>query len=312
MARSTTSRPEASSRRSAAVPIARSDIEVLVHGYEQWGVDLLPRLRGMFALALWDGRTRTLVAARDRAGEKPLYWSQTLQGLRLASGSELLVRPEVSRELDPEALDQFLTYEYIVAPRTILKHVRKLPAASYLTWRDGRVGVKRYWDAASVPLRTWSDGDAVEALREPATGGRAPDDGRRAARRVPLRRDRLEHARGPREPRVAAAHQHLQHGLRRRVVQRAGVCPRGGGAFRSDHRERTVTPALEPLFDKLVVHLDEPFADVSMFPTYMVSSLAREHVTVALSGDGGDELFGGYDAYEAQALAARLGGLATR
>ncbi|HEX7280449.1 MAG TPA: hypothetical protein VF239_00255, partial [Vicinamibacterales bacterium] len=110
-----------------------SDIEVLVHAYEQWGVDFLPKLRGMFALAIWDGRTRTLIAARDRAGEKPLYWTNTPQGLRLASEVKaLLVRPEVSRELDPIALDQFLTYEYVLAPRTMLKGVHKLPPAHFL------------------------------------------------------------------------------------------------------------------------------------------------------------------------------------
>jgi asparagine synthase (glutamine-hydrolysing) len=290
---------------------SRSDIEVLVHGYEQWGVDLLPRLRGMFALALWDGRTRTLVAARDRAGEKPLYWSQTPQGLRLASEVKaLLVRPEVSRELDPEALDQFLTYEYIVAPRTILKHVRKLPAASYLTWRDGRVEVKRYWDAASVPLRTWSDGDAVEALRESLQQavvrqmmadvplGAFLSGGIDSSTLVALM------SRASRLP-INTFSMGFDDGSYNELAFAREVA----AAFKTNHRERTVTPALEPLFDKLVVHLDEPFADVSMFPTYMVSSLAREHVTVALSGDGGDELFGGYDAYEAQALAARLGGL---
>jgi asparagine synthase (glutamine-hydrolysing) len=288
---------------------SRSDIEVLVHGYEQWGIDLLPRIRGMFALALWDGRTRTLLAARDRAGEKPLYWSQTAQGLRLASEVKaLLVRPEVSRELDPEGLDEFLTYEYIVAPRTILKHVRKLPPASYLMWRDGHAQVKRYWDAASVPLRSWTDAEAIEALR----GAMRQAVVRQMMADVPIGAFlsggidsstlvalMSEASRLP----INTFSMGFDDGSYNELAYARDVA----AAFKSNHREQTVTPALEPLFDKLVVHLDEPFADVSMFPTYMVSSLAREHVTVALSGDGGDELFGGYDAYEAQALAATLG-----
>ena len=151
---------------------SRSDIEVLVHAYEEWGEGFLSRIRGMFALALWDGRTRTLIAARDRAGEKPLYYAKTPQGLRLASEIKaLLSRPEVDRTLDVEALDQFLTYEYVIAPRTIFKSIRKLPAAHYLTYRDGEITVKRYWDAADVAVREWSDADAAAALRE--TLGRA-------------------------------------------------------------------------------------------------------------------------------------------
>jgi asparagine synthase (glutamine-hydrolysing) len=290
---------------------SRSDIEVLVHGYEQWGVALLPRIRGMFALTLWDARTRTLVAARDRAGEKPLYWSQTSQGLRLASEVKaLLVRPEVSRELDPEALDEFLTYEYIIAPRTILKQVRKLPPASYLTWHQGRVDVKRYWDAASVPLRPWSDGDAIEALRDALREAVV----RQMMADVPLG---AFLSGGIDSSTLVALMSEASRlsintfsmGFDDGSYNELAFAREVAAAFRTNHRERTVTPTLEPLFDKLVVHLDEPFADVSMFPTYMVSSLAREHVTVALSGDGGDELFGGYDAYEAQALAAKLGGL---
>jgi asparagine synthase (glutamine-hydrolysing) len=106
---------------------SRSDIEVLVHAYEEWGEAFLSRIRGMFAMALWDGRTRTLIAARDRAGEKPLYYTKTPQGLRLASEIKaLLSRPEVDRTLDVEALDQFLTYEYVIAPRTIFASIRKL------------------------------------------------------------------------------------------------------------------------------------------------------------------------------------------
>jgi asparagine synthase (glutamine-hydrolysing) len=290
---------------------SHSDIEVLVHGYEQWGPGLLPRLRGMFALALWDGRTRTLVAARDRAGEKPLYWTNTPQGLRLASEVKaLLVRPEVSRELDAEALDQFLTYEYILAPRTILKGVQKLPPGSYLTWRDGQVEVKRYWDASSVALKTWTDAEAIEALRDRMRHavisqmmadvplGAFLSGGIDSSTLVAFM---AEASRLP----INTFSMGFDDGSYNELAFAREVA----AAFKTNHRERTVTPDLASLFDKLVVHLDEPFADVSMFPTYMVSSLAREHVTVALSGDGGDELFGGYDAYEAQALAARLGGL---
>ena len=174
-----------------------SDIEVLVHAYEQWGEDFLPRLRGMFALAIWDGRTRTLIAARDRAGEKPLYWTLTPKGLLLASEVKaLLVRPEVSRELDPVSLDQFLTYEYVLAPRTMIKGVHKVPPAHFLRYRDGEVSVHRYWDAADVPLRALGRSRGGRgAARGAAQGGGEPVDGRRAARRVPLGRHRLEFAR---------------------------------------------------------------------------------------------------------------------
>ena len=286
-----------------------SDIEVLVHAYEQWGEDFLPKLRGMFALALWDGRTRTLIAARDRAGEKPLYWTHTARGLLLASEVKaLLVRPEVSRELDPVALDQFLTYEYILAPLTILKGVRKVPPAHFLRYRDGEVSVHRYWDAAAVPLRAWRDDEAAEALE--------------AALRTAVTRQLMADV-----PLGAFLSGGIDSSSIVAFMSEASAQPVNSfsigfsdgsynelpyarevaALFKTNHRERSVSPDLGDLFERLIVHLDEPFADVSLFPTFSVSELAREHVKVVLSGDGGDELFGGYDAYQAQALAARLG-----
>jgi asparagine synthase (glutamine-hydrolysing) len=286
----------------------QSDIEVLVHAYEEWGVDFLNRLRGMFALALWDGRSRTLLAARDCAGEKPLYWTQTSRGLLLASEVKaLLVRPEVSRELDAEAVDQFLTYEYVIAPRTILKGIHKLPPGHYLTYRDGEVTVRRYWDAARVPPRNWKEDEAAEALREAvrrATVGQMMAEvplgaflsgGVDSSSIVALMSE------ASRQP-VNTFSIGFDNGTYNELPFAREVAT----VFRTHHRERTVSPNLHELFEKLVVHLDEPFADVSLFPTYMVSQLAREQVTVVLSGDGGDELFGGYDAYQAQELAARI------
>ncbi|MCC7125456.1 MAG: asparagine synthase (glutamine-hydrolyzing) [Acidobacteria bacterium] len=289
---------------------SHSDIEVLVHGYEQWGSGILSRLRGMFAMALWDGRTRTLLAARDPAGEKPLYWTVTSQGLRLASELKaLLVCSDVSRDLDPESLDQFLTYEYIIAPRTILADVHKLPPGSMLTYRDGVARVDRYWDASNVPMREWSENEAVDALR----GCMRQAVVRQMMADVPLG----AFLSGGIDSSTLVAFMSeasaqpintFSMGFDDGSYNELAFAREVATAFGTKHRERTVTPDLVPLFDKLVVHLCEPFADVSMFPTYMVSTLAREHVAVALSGDGGDELFGGYDSYEAQALSARLGG----
>ena len=286
-----------------------SDIEVMVHAYEQWGEDFLVKLRGMFALAIWDGRTRTLIAARDRAGEKPLYWTQTSRGLLLASEVKaLLVRPEVSRELDPIALDQFLTYEYVLAPRTMLKGVHKVPPAHFLRYRDGVATVHRYWDAADVPLRQWRDDEAAAALK--------------SALQTAVRRQLMADvplgaflSGGIDSSSIVA----LMSEASSRPVNSFSIGFADGtynelpfarevaALFKTNHRERTASPNLGDMFERLIVHLDEPFADTSLFPTFSVSELAREHVKVVLSGDGGDELFGGYDAYQAQALAARLG-----
>jgi len=286
----------------------QSDIEVLVHAYEQWGVDFLTRVRGMFALALWDGRTNTLIAARDRAGEKPLYWTKTSRGLLLASEVKaLLVRPEVTRTLDPEAVDQFLTYEYVIAPRSILEGVHKLPPGHCLIYRDGEVTVRRYWDASSVTPRAWQEDEAAETLREAlrrATVSQMMAD-------VPLGAflsggiDSSTIVAFMSEASAQPVNS-FSIGFDDGTYNELPYAREVASLFGTNHRERMVSPKLHELFDKLVVHLDEPFADVSLFPTYLVSQLAREHVTVALSGDGGDELFGGYDAYQAQQLAARF------
>jgi asparagine synthase (glutamine-hydrolysing) len=289
----------------------RSDIEIVAHAYEQWGEGFVSRLRGMFAIALWDGRTRTLIAARDRAGEKPLYYARTARGLVLASEIKaLLTRADVPRTLDLEALDQFLTYEYVISPRTMLEHVRRLPAAHYLRWRDEQLSIHRYWDAASVAVKDWREADAVEALR--AALARAVDS--QMMSDVPLGVFLsggidstaivafMDAAAARRGVTVNTFSMGFDDGSYNELPYARAVAE----AFGTNHREGRVTPNVAALFDRLVLHFDEPFGDVSLFPTFMVSEIARRHVTVALAGDGGDELFGGYDAYQAQALAAKL------
>ena len=296
---------------------SQSDIEVLVHAYEEWGEGFLHRVRGMFALALWDGRNRTLLAARDRAGEKPLFYALTDRALLLGSEVKaLLVRDDVDRTIDLEALDQFLTYEYVIAPRTIFSAVKKLPPAHYLRFRDGEVEVLRYWDAGAIDERPWTDDDAADALRE--TLGRAVasqmmsdvplgaflSGGIDSSAIVGLMSQSPGRTGGP----IKTFSMGFADGSYNELPYAREVAER----FGTHHREGMVEPHIQDLFDTLVAHLDEPFADVSLFPTYLVSQIAREHVTVALSGDGGDELFGGYDAYEADAVARRMARLVPR
>lgn len=291
---------------------SRADVEVLVHAYEEYGERFLDRVRGMFALALWDGRRRVLIAARDRAGEKPLYYTLTSEGLLLASEIKaLLSRREVSRELDPEALDQFLTYEYVIAPRTIFRGISKLPAAHYLVYQDGQITVKRYWDAADVQPQAWTERDAAEAVH--TTLRRAVQSQMMAD--VPLGVflsggiDSSAVARFMTDGDAGAAVHSFSMGFADGSYNELPYARQIAALCGTEHHEGTVTPDVAGLFDRLIVHLDEPFADVSLFPTFLVSQMAQAHVKVVLTGDGGDELFGGYDAYEAQALAARWSGV---
>ncbi|MBM62285.1 MAG: asparagine synthase (glutamine-hydrolyzing) [Acidobacteria bacterium] len=287
-----------------------SDVEVILHGYESFGVEVLSRLRGMFAFALWDGRRRRLFAARDRAGEKPLFFSQTPNRLFFASEIKaLLKRSEVSRELDFEALDQFLTYEYVLTPRTIFSEIRAVPPAHYLVYERGAVKVERYWDVASVSVKTWSEQEAAAELRASlarAVSGQMMSDvplgaflsgGIDSSAIVGLMSEATAGT-GPVNT--------FSMGFEAASYNELPYAREVASQFGTSHREGLVNPDLAVLFEDLVSQFDQPFADVSLFPTYLVSKMAREHVTVVLSGDGGDELFGGYDTYQAEALARRI------
>jgi len=287
-----------------------SDVEVILHGYESFGVEVLSRLRGMFAFAIWDGRRRRLFAARDRAGEKPLFFSQTPNRLFFASEIKaLLKRSEVSRELDFEALDQFLTYEYVLTPRTIFSEIRAVPPAHYLVYERGAVKVERYWDVASVSVKTWSEQEAAAELRASlarAVSGQMMSDvplgaflsgGIDSSAIVGLMSE-ASAGTGPVNT--------FSMGFEAASYNELPYAREVASQFGTSHREGLVNPDLAVLFEDLVSQFDQPFADVSLFPTYLVSKMAREHVTVVLSGDGGDELFGGYDTYQAEALARRI------
>ena len=273
---------------------------------------MLTRLRGMFAFALWDANNRRFFAARDRAGEKPLFYALTPH--RLLFGSEmkaLLVRPEVSREMDFEALDQFLTYAYVLTPRTIFADVRSLPPAHYLVYERGSVKVERYWDPASVPVRSWADDEAASALREAlsrAVAAQLMSD-------VPLGAflgGDVESSAVVGMMAAAAGRPVATFSL---GFEAAGYDERPqaravASHFATDHREGVVDPHLATLFERVTAHFDQPFADAAAFPTFLMSQIARQHVTAALSGSGGAALFGGYRTYRTEALARRVSAVA--
>lgn len=288
----------------------RTDTETIVHAYEEWGDEFVQKLRGMFAFAIWDRRENRLVLARDRIGIKPLYYTR-LEDQTLVFGSELktvLAHPQVKRSLEPKALDLFLTLEYIPAPYSILKDIFKLPAASLLIYKDGAIQIKKYWDIEAQKPRTGKTSkhdldslmDELYALLKESVKLRLISDvplgaflsgGIDSSCIVGLMREL-----------GASPLKTFSIGFENATYNELDHARRIAKTFNTEHEEFILRPQALELTEQLIHHLDEPFGDFSIFPTYLVSKMAREHVKVILSGDGGDELFAGYEHYQAQKL----------
>jgi asparagine synthase (glutamine-hydrolysing) len=281
----------------------RCDTEVLVHGYEEWGADLWQRLRGMFAVCVWDRRERRLVLARDRFGIKPLYYRDV--GGELAFSSELDALPQ--GEIDLDALEGFLAFNVVPGPYSIFKEIRKLQPAHTLEWSDGRVTVERY--ARTGPLEARHDADEAELLEE--CRARLRDSVRaHLIADVPvgvllsggIDSCTLAALASESAGRVST----FTIGFDERAFDERDLARLVAERYGTDHHELLVRPDAAELLPALSTAFDEPFADSSAIPTYLVSQLARRHVKVALSGEGGDEFFGGYNYYAGHRLARRL------
>ena len=289
----------------------RCDTEVHLHLYERHGPDFARRLRGMFAVAIWDARRRRLVLARDRYGIKPLYYRHVGGVLEFASEVRALPRGEI----DLDALEAFLAFNSIPAPYSIFREIRKLPAGHVLVWEeDGAVRIERYARPGPVPAEELRGDDEAELIEE-----------LRARLRDSVRAHLLSDvpvgvllSGGVDSAALAAlAAQESSDpvhtftiGFEERSFDERGDARRVADRYGTIHHELLVQPDPTLLLPALAEVFDEPFADSSALPTYLVSQLAAEHVKVALSGEGGDELFGGYYTYAADLLADRIGPLA--
>ena len=285
-----------------------SDVEVLLHLYEEMGQECVSQANGMFAVAIWDTRRQTLFLARDRLGKKPLYYRDT--PTQFLFGSEvkaLLQYPACPRELDPRSLSKYLAYEYVPSPHCIFKGIHKLPAGHTLNWQPGQTRLRQYWDLkfATGPDRR-SESDIAEELRE-----RLKEAVRiRLISDVPLGVflsggiDSSTVVALMAELRPAAQIKTFAIGFEESSFDESRHARRVAEFYGTDHREEILQGrALLDILPEVAAFLDEPFADASVIPTYLLSRFTRRHVTVALGGDGGDELFAGYPTFPAQQAA---------
>src|SRR2546430_5376631 len=290
--------------------VTQSDTEVLVHGYEQWGEGMVERLNGMFAFAILDRRRGSLFLARDRVGIKPLHYA--IAGERLVFASELkaLLRdPELRRGVDPAALDEYLAHEFVPSPRSIVRGISKLRPGHTLTWSPAEHTAthNRYWEPQlnldRDGRRRDLDADCAElreVLRESVRKELISD--------VPLG---VFLSGGIDSSAVTAMMTQLggdvksfSVGFAERSFDEAPYARQVAKHLGTDHHELTLEPAmLLGLIPRLPALLDEPLGDASIIPTYLLSTFARQHVKVALDGDGGDELFAGYPTLQAHRLA---------
>jgi len=278
----------------------RSDVEAVLHLWEERGERCLQDLRGMFAFAIWNRRDRSLFLARDRVGKKPLYFTR-LHGGGIVFGSEIkaiLQHPDVKREPDFIALDQFLTLQYVASPMTAFRGIERIPPAHWLRWRDGRIELARYWHLnyeqklrgreeelkeemlrllreavvirleSEVPLGAFLSG-GIDSSAVVAFAAEASDR--------PLRTFSI--------------------GFRPAQFDESRYARMIADKFATDHHELVVDAGAPELIDDIVWHYDQPFGDSSAIPSFHIARITRPHVTVVLNGDGGDESFAGYDRY---------------
>jgi asparagine synthase (glutamine-hydrolysing) len=286
---------------------SRTDTEVALHLYEERGPAFVRALRGFFALAIWDARRRRLLLARDRLGVKPLYYYAGPDRLVFASEIKAILQdPEVPREIDPEALDAFLAYSVVPAPHTIFRGIRALPPGHTLVWEAGRLAVESYWHLRFTPKRAIAEAEAIEEIRRlllEATRLRLISD-------VPLGAFLSggidSSAIVACMARTSAARvRTFSIGFDEAAFDELAYARRVAAALQTDHQEAVVRPDAVAILPDLIWAYDQPYGDSSAIPSFYVARMARQHVTVALNGDGGDEAFGGYERYLAQALAGR-------
>jgi asparagine synthase (glutamine-hydrolysing) len=284
-----------------------SDTEAIVHAYDQYGTDCPKQLRGMFAFAIWNERTQELFLARDRVGKKPLLYAHVNGNLIFGSEfSALLLHPDISRDIQPEALDYYLSFMCIPAPLTAYRAIRKLEPGHWLRWRKGQIELQRYWqpdftkkldiseeEAGERTVEILRDAVRVRLMSEVPLGAFLSGGIDSSAVVALMSQESSEPVKtfsiGFDEQDFSEIHH------ARRIAQHVGA----------DHHEFIVRPDALEVLPTLVEHYGEPYADSSAVPTYYVAKETRKHVTVALNGDGGDESFAGYKRYLAMGLSEK-------
>ncbi len=288
----------------------QSDTEAIIHAYEEYGYDCLKELRGMFAFAIWDKNKRALFLARDRLGIKPLYYASLNGSLIFASEIKaMLALDGVNKGVDLEALDQYLSFSWVPDPKTILKGIYKLPPGYFLVYKDGDLFIREYWDlkfdGGILTEKAW-----IERILDKfgkVTGEHLVSD-------VPLGVflsggiDSSSIVSMMAELMPPSQIKTFSIGFKEKSFDESSDARRIAEYFGTDHHEEILSPnTMLAVFPEILNLLDEPFADSSIIPTYLVSKFTRRHVKVALGGDGGDEFFLGYPSFIAHKLNNILG-----
>lgn len=291
---------------------SQADSEIVVHAYEEYGFECIEKLHGMYAFALWDIKQKQLVLVRDRFGKKPLLYAEQNSDLFFASEMSALSPALRTKTVDHDALAEYFRFQAIPSPKTVYREVRKLPPASYAVWKDGRISVTQYWSLRVEKPHEVTEQDAgreVERLLRSAVKKRLMSDvplgvflsgGLDSSILTALVAD------------IAGSVKTFSIGFGTKTHDELSLARLVAQRYRTEHHEFSVRPnAIEDL-PKILGYLGEPFADSSVLATYAVAKATRQHVTVALTGDGGDENFAGYDKYPLLLALARADRIAPK